>query len=265
MGGGFLLPATTAPWVETSSIDRVLSRIAHEVVARDPESDPRGAAVALCVILKRDPPLGELDISMHRDDLLCSQELLCRDACLLIDAAQASKQVGRCAVKKVPSLRGKMPVNLFAEPSTRTRTSCRIGRQAVLVQHHQHYSHLLPPRQGRAANSNALLVPATVGMASSTSPICTGIPTTQSNPNSAADTRGFYRIRLVPQIECVFLSPVPSQRSATSWGSYWRPFTRRIHRRVGCEEVPARNFEGSSRLSATWHYGQVQFGACCTR
>jgi aspartate carbamoyltransferase catalytic subunit len=45
----------------------------------------------------------------------------------LIDTSQTFVEVGERKVKKVPALRGKTIVNLFLEPSTRTRTSFEIA------------------------------------------------------------------------------------------------------------------------------------------
>ena len=46
---------------------------------------------------------------------------------LILDTAQEMKKVIRRDIKKVPTLRGKAIVNLFFEPSTRTRTSFELA------------------------------------------------------------------------------------------------------------------------------------------
>ncbi len=46
---------------------------------------------------------------------------------LILDTAESFKEVSRREIKKVPTLRGKTQVNLFFEPSTRTRTSFEIA------------------------------------------------------------------------------------------------------------------------------------------
>ena len=46
---------------------------------------------------------------------------------VILDTAQSFKKVGARAVKKVPALRGKTVVNLFIEPSTRTRISFELA------------------------------------------------------------------------------------------------------------------------------------------
>jgi aspartate carbamoyltransferase catalytic subunit len=64
-------------------------------------------------------------------DLLGIQELSVDEINHLLDAAAAFKEVGERAVKKVPSLRGKTMVNLFIEPSTRTRTSFELAAKRL--------------------------------------------------------------------------------------------------------------------------------------
>jgi len=50
---------------------------------------------------------------------------------LILDTADAMKEVGSRAIKKVPALRGRTVVNLFFEPSTRTRTSFEIAEKRL--------------------------------------------------------------------------------------------------------------------------------------
>ncbi|MDW8381432.1 MAG: aspartate carbamoyltransferase catalytic subunit [Verrucomicrobiota bacterium] len=49
----------------------------------------------------------------------------------VLDTARALKEVGRRAIKTFPALRGKTVVNLFVEPSTRTRTSFELAEQRL--------------------------------------------------------------------------------------------------------------------------------------
>ena len=46
---------------------------------------------------------------------------------LVLDTARSMKEIQTRTVKKVPTLRGKISVNLFYEPSTRTRTSFELA------------------------------------------------------------------------------------------------------------------------------------------
>jgi len=67
----------------------------------------------------------------NHKDLLGIQDLTVNEINCLLDTATAFKQVGERAVKKVPSLRGKTMVNLFIEPSTRTRTSFELAAKRL--------------------------------------------------------------------------------------------------------------------------------------
>ena len=50
---------------------------------------------------------------------------------LILDTAEAMKEIGGRTIKKVPTLRGRTVVNLFFEPSTRTRTSFEIAEKRL--------------------------------------------------------------------------------------------------------------------------------------
>jgi len=62
-----------------------------------------------------------------RKDLLTMRELDPSEILLLIDTAASLQEIAGREIKKVPALRGKTIVNLFYEPSTRTRTSFEIA------------------------------------------------------------------------------------------------------------------------------------------
>jgi aspartate carbamoyltransferase catalytic subunit len=63
----------------------------------------------------------------YRKHLLDIQSLSADEIVTVLDTARAFKAVGERAIKKVPALRGKTVVNLFIEPSTRTRTSFELA------------------------------------------------------------------------------------------------------------------------------------------
>jgi len=69
--------------------------------------------------------------SLRRKDLLGIAELTAEEIELVLDTAEAMKEVGTRPIKKVPALRGKTVVNLFFEPSTRTRTSFEIAEKRL--------------------------------------------------------------------------------------------------------------------------------------
>src|SRR4249919_1245953 len=66
-----------------------------------------------------------------RKDLLGLRELSAEEINLVLDTADAFKQVGTREVKKVPALQGKTLINLFIEPSTRTRTSFELAAKRL--------------------------------------------------------------------------------------------------------------------------------------
>ena len=72
-----------------------------------------------------------MNTAWRHKDLLGIQELTPDEITFLLDTAAAFKQVGERSIKKVPSLRGKTLVNLFIEPSTRTRTSFELAAKRL--------------------------------------------------------------------------------------------------------------------------------------
>jgi len=63
--------------------------------------------------------------------LLSIADLSPDEVLLILDTAEAMREVGTRPIKKVPTLRGKTVVNLFFEPSTRTRTSFEIAEKRL--------------------------------------------------------------------------------------------------------------------------------------
>jgi len=66
-----------------------------------------------------------------RKDLLTIAELSVEEIDLILTTAESLKEVGGRDIKKVPALRGKTVVNLFFEPSTRTRTSFELAAKRL--------------------------------------------------------------------------------------------------------------------------------------
>src|SRR5947208_17001240 len=66
-----------------------------------------------------------------RKQLLDIESLRADEILTVLDTARAFKAVGARAIKKVPALRGKTIVNLFVEPSTRTRISFELAEQRL--------------------------------------------------------------------------------------------------------------------------------------
>ena len=65
--------------------------------------------------------------SFRGRDLLDVESLSAEDVRHILDAVPSFKEVSERDIKKVPTLRGKTVINLFFEPSTRTRTSFEIA------------------------------------------------------------------------------------------------------------------------------------------
>jgi aspartate carbamoyltransferase catalytic subunit len=73
------------------------------------------------------PPL----TALHGRHLLGIADLSPEEIVLILDTAEAMKEVGQRTIKKVPTLRGRTVINLFFEPSTRTRTSFEIAEKRL--------------------------------------------------------------------------------------------------------------------------------------
>ena len=70
-------------------------------------------------------------MSWQRKHLLDIESLTPDEIVTVLDTARAFKAVGERAIKKVPALRGKTVINLFVEPSTRTRISFELAAQRL--------------------------------------------------------------------------------------------------------------------------------------
>ena len=66
-----------------------------------------------------------------RKDLVGIAELSVPEIDRILETAESFAEVATRPVKKVPTLRGKTVVNLFFEPSTRTRISFEIAAQRL--------------------------------------------------------------------------------------------------------------------------------------
>src|ERR1043166_236627 len=66
-------------------------------------------------------------MSWTRTHLLDIESLSAHEITTVLDTAKTFKAVGERAIKKAPALRGKTVINLFIEPSTRTRISFELA------------------------------------------------------------------------------------------------------------------------------------------
>jgi aspartate carbamoyltransferase catalytic subunit len=70
-------------------------------------------------------------MAWKRKDLLSMQGLEAAEIGDVLDTAETMKEIASREIKKVPTLRGKTVINLFLEPSTRTRTSFEIAAKRL--------------------------------------------------------------------------------------------------------------------------------------
>jgi len=69
--------------------------------------------------------------TFNRRHLLGIRELSAGEINYLLDTAETFRDVSKREIKKVPALRGRTVINLFFEPSTRTRTSFEIAAKRL--------------------------------------------------------------------------------------------------------------------------------------
>ena len=70
-------------------------------------------------------------MQFNRKDLIGLEELTVEEITLILDTADSFKEISERPIKKVPALRGKTIVNLFFEPSTRTRISFELAEKRL--------------------------------------------------------------------------------------------------------------------------------------
>ena len=76
-------------------------------------------------------PLETAATRLRGKDLLGIAELTPAEILLVLDTAEAMREIAARPIKKVPALRGKTVINLFFEPSTRTRTSFEMAEKRL--------------------------------------------------------------------------------------------------------------------------------------
>ncbi|NKB82608.1 MAG: aspartate carbamoyltransferase catalytic subunit [Nitrospirales bacterium] len=70
-------------------------------------------------------------MGLKRKDILSIASLSVDEINMILEASEPFKEVSGREIKKVPALRGKTVVNLFFEPSTRTRTSFELAAKRL--------------------------------------------------------------------------------------------------------------------------------------
>ena len=76
-------------------------------------------------------PARSVPTTLRSRNLLGIADLSAEEIVLILETAEAMKEIGARPIKKVPTLRGRTVVNLFFEPSTRTRTSFEIAEKRL--------------------------------------------------------------------------------------------------------------------------------------
>jgi aspartate carbamoyltransferase catalytic subunit len=69
--------------------------------------------------------------SLRHKDLLGIEQLTVEEIQLILDTAESLREISSRPLKKVPALRGKTVINLFFEPSTRTRSSFELAEKRL--------------------------------------------------------------------------------------------------------------------------------------
>jgi len=71
------------------------------------------------------------EMQLHSRHLLGIEGLTPEEINLILDTADSFAEISQREIKKVPTLRGQTVINLFFEPSTRTRTSFEIAEKRL--------------------------------------------------------------------------------------------------------------------------------------
>src|SRR5687767_4631381 len=86
---------------------------------------------AFLMVLPKTKDQRPMQTTFERKHLLGIRDLSAGEITHLLDTAETFRDISRREVKKVPILRGRTVINLFFEPSTRTRTSFEIAAKRL--------------------------------------------------------------------------------------------------------------------------------------
>jgi len=67
--------------------------------------------------------------ALRRKDILGLEEMSAEEITLIMETARSMREIMRRKIKKVPTLRGRSVLNLFYEPSTRTKASFELAQK----------------------------------------------------------------------------------------------------------------------------------------
>ena len=68
---------------------------------------------------------------LNKTSILSACDLSVDDILKVMETADSFKDISKREIKKVPTLRGKTVINLFFEPSTRTKTSFEVAAKRL--------------------------------------------------------------------------------------------------------------------------------------
>jgi aspartate carbamoyltransferase catalytic subunit len=77
---------------------------------------------------KQEGGMAELQ-TLRRKDILGLEEMSAEEITLILDTARSMREIMQRKIKKVPTLRGRSVLNLFYEPSTRTKASFELAQK----------------------------------------------------------------------------------------------------------------------------------------
>jgi aspartate carbamoyltransferase catalytic subunit len=67
--------------------------------------------------------------ALRRKDILSLEEISAEEITLILETARSMREIMQRKIKKVPTLRGRSVLNLFYEPSTRTKASFELAQK----------------------------------------------------------------------------------------------------------------------------------------
>jgi aspartate carbamoyltransferase catalytic subunit len=81
--------------------------------------------------VQREPAHAPEQVRLRGRHLISMADLAKEEILLILHTAEAMQEIASRPIKKVPTLRGRTVVNLFFEPSTRTRTSFEVAEKRL--------------------------------------------------------------------------------------------------------------------------------------
>jgi aspartate carbamoyltransferase catalytic subunit len=89
--------------------------------------------------------------ALRRKDILGLEEMSAEEITLILETARSMREIMLRKIKKVPTLRGRAILNLFYEPSTRTKASFELAQKYMSADSVSVAGCIIQPGQGRNA------------------------------------------------------------------------------------------------------------------